>query len=208
MPGRFLTALTLLACVAAGACASARLELRTLQQDEREVLRAVIRHMQADKDEPEREPAIVDGSMEIMRDYHLFPDAEALREEAQMSDVEFRFPLEVFPDVIRRNQRRASLAQLVGEATGARWVSQLQMDSLDAAERRELNATRRLLAQMHPGARSVNQLSRPGFDEPRRYAAVAYGYSCGDLCGAAGVYLMERRDGRWRVITRIPMIVS
>lgn len=203
-----ISALAVLVCASAGACASGRLELRTLEQDERDVLLAVIRYMQTEED-GEPAPVVAAISMEITaEDDYLLPDAEALKEEAEMREIEIRFPPEVFPDVLRRNRRRVPLARLTGEGSGVRWITQAQMDSVESARRRERAAEMRVLGQMFPGARSINWLSRPGFDEPRRHASVAYAWNCGDLCGAAGVYLLERRGGRWQVVERLTMVVS
>jgi hypothetical protein len=193
--------LLLLACGFAGAGASARLDVRTLAQDEREVLRAVIRHMQTADSVPA--PVIASISMELDRDSrYLFPDADALQEER------IRFPPEVFPDVMQRNRMRVSLATLVGDGTGARWITDAQIDSMTTARATDLKGEMRVLGQMFSGARSMSWLSRPGFDEPRSHASVAYGWNCGDLCGTAGVYLLERRAGRWHVIERVGMLVS
>lgn len=203
-----ITTLAVLVCASTGACASGRLELRTLEQDERDVLLAVIRYMQTEEG-GEPAPVLAALSMEITaEDAHLLPDAEVLEEAVEVEEIEGRFPLEVFPDLLRRNHARVPLARLIGDGAGVRWITQAQEDSLESARSRELTAEMRLLGQMFPGAESINWLSRPGFDEPRRHASVAYAWNCGDLCGAAGVYLLERRSGRWHVRDRMAMMVS
>lgn len=192
----------LVACAATGACATGRLEVRTLARDEREVLRAVIQHLQTEDSVSAPVVAAVSMELDPMDDESLLPDKEALAEE----DV--RFPLEVFPDVMRRNRRRVPLPRLMGGDAGAQWITEAQIDSLNAARRDDLNGDMRLLGQLFPGARSMSWLSRPGFDESRRHASVAYGWNCGDLCGTAGVYLLQRRAGRWHVIEEIVTLVS
>jgi hypothetical protein len=200
--------LFVLVCAATSACASGAVAPRMLEQDEREVLLAVIRYMQTEEG-GEPAPVLAALSMEITaEDDYLLPDEDALKEELEFMELQIHFPVEVFPDLLRRNRTRVPLARLIGGDVGVRWISEAQVDSVNAANTGGLNAEMQLLARMYPGARAMHWLSRPGFDEPRRHASVAYGGNCGDLCGTAGVYLLEYRDGRWRVIERLPMLVS
>lgn len=197
-----LLSLAVAACVSSTALASVRMEFRTEPQDERDVLLAIIRHMQVEDGEPN--PVLGVMTMELSaEDDYLLPDAETLKEE------EIRFPLEVFPDLMRRNRRSVPLRPVIGENARVRWITKAQEDSVLAANGPGVRAGSPELERIYPGLRGIDWLSRPGFDEPRTHAAVAYGWWCpGGLCGAAGVYLLERRGGRWKVIRRMAMVVS
>ena len=173
---------------------------RTAEQDEREVLLAIIRYMAAEDGD---HPVLGMMTMEDLGDSDLIPDAEILEEE------EIRIPLEVFPDLVRRNERSVPLRPLIGESARVRWITQAQFDSLNAADGPGVRAGSPVLERIYADLQSVNWLSRPGFNEARTHASVAYAFWCpGGLCGAAGLYLLERRSGRWRVIRRMAMIVS
>ncbi|HEX6042248.1 hypothetical protein [Longimicrobium sp.] len=177
--------------------------MRTLAQDEREVLRAVIGYIEKDRVEPR--PAISLLSLELLEEDEpdFVPDAVYAAKEKGI-----RFPAKTYADVLPRNRTRVALAPLVGDDSPARWITEAQLDSMDAARRDDMNGDIRVLGEMFPGATSMHWLSRPGFDPGRRHAAVAYGWNCGDLCGTVGLYLLERRAGRWRVIDRIVTLVS
>jgi hypothetical protein len=41
--------------------------------------------------------------------------------------------------------------------------------------------------------------SRVGFDEKGEKALAEFGFRCGDLCGAGGIYLLVKEDGSWKV---------
>jgi hypothetical protein len=191
-----------LAGAVSGACVSGRIAPRTLQQDEHEVLLAIIQHMESEDGDPN--PVFGVMTMEDLAEAdYLIPDAEILEEE------KIRFPMEVFPDLLRRNGGSVPLRPLIGDSTRVRWITQAQQNSLQAANGPGVSAGSPVLERIYPGLRSTNWLSRPGFDEPRTHAAVAYGWWCpGGLCGAAGIYLLERRGGRWRVVHRLAMLVS
>jgi hypothetical protein len=194
--------LSVLICAAAGACASGRIALRTLEQDEREVLLAIIQHMESEDDDSN--PVLGMMTMEALAGAeHLIPDAEALRE------VGIRFPMKVFPDVMRRNRQSVPLRPLIGESARVRWITKAQEDSARAASGPGVRAGSPVLERIYPGLDGINWLSRPGFDEARTHAAVVYGWWCpGGLCGTAGIYLLERRAGGWRVIQRVGMLIS
>lgn len=199
----------LLVCVSSAACASGRMEPRTLEQDERDVLLAVVRHMQTEEGGGPA-PILAPLTMEITEEEDwLILDAEALKEEAEFNEIEPDFPPEVFPDLLQRNRRGVPLARLIGDPAGVRWISEAQKDSAMAADGPGVRAGSPVLERIYPGLTSIDWLSRPGFDEPRRHASVAYAFWCpGGLCGGGGVYLLEYRRGEWRVITRMATIVS
>ena len=50
----------------------------------------------------------------------------------------------------------------------------------------------------YPEARGLVFFSRVGFDANEDKALVSMGFSCGDLCGAGGLYLLVKEDGNWK----------
>jgi hypothetical protein len=51
----------------------------------------------------------------------------------------------------------------------------------------------------YPGASGVIGFSRVGFNADGDEALAEFGYRCGDLCGAGGLYILVKKDGNWRV---------
>jgi hypothetical protein len=190
-----------LASAAPGACAPVLSGSRpAIEQDERDVLLAVIRHFQ-DRDPGAQKPVVQWFSMGPIRD-NLLPRAQNLETAG------IRFPMEVFPDLVRRSGTPVAVRSLIGDSTRARWLTPAQADSLKSARVQSITGVLVRLREMHPGAGFFTSLSRAGFDERRSHAAVAYASACGGLCGSAGVVLLERRRGRWRVLEQVPMLVS
>jgi hypothetical protein len=55
------------------------------------------------------------------------------------------------------------------------------------------------LQEKYPEARGVVSFSRVGFGAMEDEALVLMGFSCGDLCGAGGLYLLVKEEGTWQV---------
>jgi hypothetical protein len=53
--------------------------------------------------------------------------------------------------------------------------------------------------EAYPEAGGMIIFSRVGFDEKGEKALAEFGFRCGDLCGAGGLYLLVREDGSWKV---------
>ncbi|MGD8794801.1 MAG: hypothetical protein PVF47_19790 [Anaerolineae bacterium] len=53
--------------------------------------------------------------------------------------------------------------------------------------------------ERYPEASGFVLFSRVGFNDERDQALVDFGYRCGDLCGAGGLYLLVKEDGQWKV---------
>jgi hypothetical protein len=51
----------------------------------------------------------------------------------------------------------------------------------------------------YPEAGGLITFSRVSFDAKGDEALALFGFRCGDLCGAGGLYLLVREDGNWRV---------
>jgi hypothetical protein len=51
----------------------------------------------------------------------------------------------------------------------------------------------------YPEAGGLITLSRVGFDEKGDKALAVFGFRCGDLCGAGGIYLLVKENGDWKV---------
>jgi len=51
----------------------------------------------------------------------------------------------------------------------------------------------------YPGASGFILFSRVGFNADGDAALANFGYRCGDLCGAGGLYLLVKEDGAWKV---------
>jgi hypothetical protein len=58
-------------------------------------------------------------------------------------------------------------------------------------------------AQVAKGSASgLLTLSEIAFDRDHRYAVMAYGFTCGGLCGEGGTLVFEKRDGEWKRLDR------
>jgi hypothetical protein len=53
--------------------------------------------------------------------------------------------------------------------------------------------------EAYPEAGGMIIFSRVGFDEKEEKALAEFGFRCGDLCGAGGLYLLVKEDGNWKV---------
>jgi hypothetical protein len=51
----------------------------------------------------------------------------------------------------------------------------------------------------HGGARSIVNLSAAGYDDATQTALVYMDAGCGPTCGAAYLFMLDRRGGAWRV---------
>jgi hypothetical protein len=59
-----------------------------------------------------------------------------------------------------------------------------------------------------PGAGGMVSFTRVGFSDNRRQALVEVSRSCGSLCGGGYNVLLEKQNGRWRVVQQINTWVS
>ncbi|MBB4638699.1 hypothetical protein [Longimicrobium terrae] len=202
----------LILLVLAIACAScaplATVQPRTLEQDERDVLLAVLEDLSNAKEYDStgkvigvRRLLILAASVTTPAERYMMPDDRTLREQG------IRFPGEVFPDLLRRTRSPLSLATLSADSTRFRLLSIARIDSVRSTPG-GINASGERLRQLYPGAASIQFLSRPGFDEQRRHAAVLQSYWCGNLCGGGGLLLLKYRDGQWRVTGWAGMSIS
>ena len=53
--------------------------------------------------------------------------------------------------------------------------------------------------EAYPEAGGMIIFSRVGFDKKEEKALAEFGFRCGDLCGAGGIYLLVKKDGNWKV---------
>jgi hypothetical protein len=53
--------------------------------------------------------------------------------------------------------------------------------------------------EAYPEAGGMIAFSRVGFDQKGETALAEFGFRCGDLCGAGGLYLLVKEDGNWVV---------
>jgi hypothetical protein len=53
--------------------------------------------------------------------------------------------------------------------------------------------------EAYPEAGGMIIFSRVGFDKKEEKALAEFGFRCGDLCGAGGLYLLVKEDGNWKV---------
>jgi hypothetical protein len=51
-------------------------------------------------------------------------------------------------------------------------------------------------------ASGLLQVSGIAFDRKRRYGVMAFGFSCGELCGHGGTLVFEKAHGQWRRVKR------
>jgi hypothetical protein len=58
---------------------------------------------------------------------------------------------------------------------------------------------RQKLVEKYPDSEAVIFFSRVGFSPKGDLAIVEMGNRCGDLCGAGGLYLLEKKEGAWQV---------
>lgn len=202
LPVRGLS-LLVLAVLCASCAPLANVRPRTLAQDERDVLLATIEHL-ANVEEYDstgevrsvrRSPVVAESITQPVEPY-VIPDGETLR------DQEIRFPAEAFVDLVQRARSPRPLAALIGDVPGVLLISPARIDVIQSVQG-GINAPMETFRKLYPGATEIQSISRPGFDEPRRHAAVQTGFWCGSLCGAVGIVLLEHRDGRWRVMDRV-----
>lgn len=195
-------ALALLACTALTACAPAvRPEARSVEQDERAVMVALIRHLE--RESGGRKPVVEWMTRNPDLDA-LVPSVEAFQQREDDEERPYLVPGEAFEDLVARNEEPAPVWRLIGDSTRVRWLTPAQRDSLLAAA----DAPETRLQAIHPGARYFVAFSRAGFDPWRRYAAIAYDTWCGELCGSGGVVLLYRRYDRWEVVEQFPMLAA
>ncbi len=195
-------ALALVACTALAACAPAiRPESRPVEQDERAVLVALIRHLE--RESGERRPVV--GWMTANPDLDaLVPSVQAFQQMEDDEERPYLVPGEAFEDLVARSEQPAPVWSLIGDSTRVRWLTPAQRDSLLAAAK----APEQRLQAIHPGARYFVTFSRAGFDPWRRYAAIAYDTWCGELCGSSGVVLLYRRYDQWEVLEKFPLMAA
>ena len=53
--------------------------------------------------------------------------------------------------------------------------------------------------EAYPEAGGMIAFSRVGFDQEGEKALAQFGFRCGDLCGAGGLYLLSKDNGNWVV---------
>lgn len=60
----------------------------------------------------------------------------------------------------------------------------------------------------HPHAAGFWTFSRPGYDSAKHEALLYVTHSCGWLCGTGHLYLLTRKNGRWKVENRLFLWIS
>lgn len=84
-------------------------------------------------------------------------------------------------------------------------VTNLKIEMIGDAELKRMFASEFLdqewqrFRETHGGARSIVNLSAVGYDEATHTALVYMDAGCGATCGAAYLFLLEKRDRAWRV---------
>jgi hypothetical protein len=113
----------------------------------------------------------------------------------------------------RHNQKDQEISKILSQRDIEYMCRQndvvLVLDSTYLPENVRLFSKKHLLEKkLDYSSPAIYQISTPMFDSKQRYALVYFDKYCGPECGGGGLYILEKKDGKWGKIAYIMLWVS